>query len=80
MFMFGDQNASLSYLADLKGHGVELAKIPQCGHFSMYSNPPVIVGAYLAVHRTRGGLRPDLQSAEVQCRIPHAWCRSPGGP
>jgi pimeloyl-ACP methyl ester carboxylesterase len=42
MFMFGDQNASLSYLADLKGHGVELAEIPQCGHFPMYSNPPVM--------------------------------------
>jgi pimeloyl-ACP methyl ester carboxylesterase len=42
MFMFGDQNASLSYLADLKDHGVELAEIPQCGHFPMYSNPPVM--------------------------------------
>lgn len=40
MFMYGAQNASLSYLPHLERHGVELAKIPRCGHFPMYSNPP----------------------------------------
>jgi len=42
MFMYGEQNTSLSYLAHLQDHGVELAEIPQCGHFPMYSNPPVM--------------------------------------
>lgn len=40
MFMYGDQNASLSYLSGIAAHGVELAEIPECGHFPMYSNPP----------------------------------------
>jgi pimeloyl-ACP methyl ester carboxylesterase len=39
MFMYGEQNASLSYLSHLKENGVQLAEIPQCGHFPMYSNP-----------------------------------------
>jgi pimeloyl-ACP methyl ester carboxylesterase len=40
MFMFGDQNRSLSYLDHIATHGVELAEISDCGHFPMYSNPP----------------------------------------
>ncbi|MEM8649041.1 MAG: alpha/beta hydrolase [Pseudomonadota bacterium] len=40
MFMYGDQNSTLSYLSDIASKGVELAEIPQCGHFPMYSNPP----------------------------------------
>lgn len=39
MFMYGQQNASLSYLDQLRRCGVALAEIPQCGHFPMYSNP-----------------------------------------
>jgi pimeloyl-ACP methyl ester carboxylesterase len=39
MFMYGAQNASLSYLPTLNENGVELAEIPHCGHFPMYSNP-----------------------------------------
>jgi pimeloyl-ACP methyl ester carboxylesterase len=39
MFMYGEQNASLSYLAHIQANGVELAEIPACGHFPMYSNP-----------------------------------------
>jgi pimeloyl-ACP methyl ester carboxylesterase len=42
MFMYGEQNASLSYLPRLAATGVDLAEIPQCGHFPMYSNPPVM--------------------------------------
>ena len=40
MFMYGDQNAGLSYLADIARKGVELAEIPECGHFPMYANAP----------------------------------------
>ena len=39
MFMYGEQNASLSYLAHLRANGVQLAEIARSGHFPMYSNP-----------------------------------------
>jgi len=39
MFMYGNQNASLSYLSYLNDQGVQLAEIEHCGHFPMYSNP-----------------------------------------
>lgn len=39
MFMYGEQNASLSYLNHIQANGVQLAEIPACGHFPMYSNP-----------------------------------------
>lgn len=39
MFMYGEQNASLSYLQHIHDNGVRLAEIPLCGHFPMYSNP-----------------------------------------
>ena len=39
MFMFGEQNASLSYLDKIEAHGVRLSRIAACGHFPMYSNP-----------------------------------------
>ncbi|WP_025101636.1 alpha/beta hydrolase [Burkholderia sp. A1] len=39
MFMYGEQNASLSYLGAIEARGVTLAEIPRCGHFPMYSNP-----------------------------------------
>ena len=38
MFMYGQQNASLSYLTTLAANGVELAEIPYSGHWPMYSN------------------------------------------
>jgi pimeloyl-ACP methyl ester carboxylesterase len=40
LFMYGDQNSSLSYPRHIEENGVELAEVPQCGHFPMYSNPP----------------------------------------
>jgi pimeloyl-ACP methyl ester carboxylesterase len=40
MFMYGAQNNTLSYLPHLAANGVELAEIPYCGHFPMYSNAP----------------------------------------
>ncbi|MEM9202041.1 MAG: alpha/beta hydrolase [Actinomycetota bacterium] len=46
MLMYGDQNADLSYLPMLAEQpGVQLAEIPECGHFPMYSNPPAMWGA-----------------------------------
>lgn len=39
MFMYGEQNAGLSYLRPIARQGVELAAITACGHFPMYSNP-----------------------------------------
>nr|WP_218627620.1 alpha/beta hydrolase [Pseudomonas sp. dw_612] len=39
LFMYGEQNASLSYLSHIASQGVRLAPIPACGHFPMYSNP-----------------------------------------
>ncbi|MNZ82860.1 2-succinyl-6-hydroxy-2,4-cyclohexadiene-1-carboxylate synthase [compost metagenome] len=39
MYMYGEQNASLSYLGHIQRQGVHLAEIPACGHFPMYSNP-----------------------------------------
>jgi pimeloyl-ACP methyl ester carboxylesterase len=39
MFMFGEQNAPLSYLPQLQKAGVMLACISNSGHFPMYSNP-----------------------------------------
>jgi pimeloyl-ACP methyl ester carboxylesterase len=39
MFMYGEQNASLSYLPTLREHGVQLAEVSHSGHFPMYSNP-----------------------------------------
>ena len=39
MFMYGEQNSSLSYLRKLKANNVELAEIQCSGHWPMYSNP-----------------------------------------
>jgi pimeloyl-ACP methyl ester carboxylesterase len=39
MFMYGEQNSSLSYLTKLSANGVELAEIPYSAHWPMYSNP-----------------------------------------
>lgn len=39
MFMFGDEFGNLPYLGRLEEEGVELASIPESGHFPMYSNP-----------------------------------------
>lgn len=51
MFMYGEQNDGLSYLQHIQSKGVQLAEIPECGHFPMYSNPPVMwreIAAFLA--------------------------------
>jgi pimeloyl-ACP methyl ester carboxylesterase len=51
MFMYGEQNASLSYLSHLKAGGVSVARISCSGHFPMYSNPVEMwatIAAFLA--------------------------------
>lgn len=41
MLMYGEQNNTLSYLPKLaEADGVELAEVPECGHFPMYANAP----------------------------------------
>jgi pimeloyl-ACP methyl ester carboxylesterase len=39
MFMYGEENSALSYLARLAAEDVELAEIPHSGHWPMYANP-----------------------------------------
>lgn len=41
-YMYGATNAHLSYLDDIAAQGVQLACIPDCGHFPMYSNPALM--------------------------------------
>lgn len=54
MFMYGEQNSSLSYLPALAAAGVELAEIPKSGHFPMYSNP-VAMWQRIAEFQAGGG-------------------------
>lgn len=54
MFMYGEQNASLSYLNHIQEQGVVLAEIPDCGHFPMYSNPTLMWKAIAAFHASAG--------------------------
>jgi pimeloyl-ACP methyl ester carboxylesterase len=50
MFMYGEQNAHLSYLPALTAHGVELAPIPHSGHWPMYANPVAMWDRIAALH------------------------------
>ncbi|RAR59341.1 pimeloyl-ACP methyl ester carboxylesterase [Paraburkholderia unamae] len=51
MFMYGEQNASLSYLDAIAEQGVVLAEIANCGHFPMYSNPVAMWQSIAALQR-----------------------------
>ncbi|WP_233342880.1 alpha/beta fold hydrolase [Burkholderia cepacia] len=51
MFMYGEQNASLSYLKHIEWQGVMLAEILDCGHFPMYSDPVAMWQAIAAFHQ-----------------------------
>ncbi len=42
MFMYGEQKRTLSYLSYIESKGVRLSEIPECGHFPMYANPPIM--------------------------------------
>jgi pimeloyl-ACP methyl ester carboxylesterase len=51
MFMYGEQNRSLSYLPRLAANGVQLAEIQRSGHFPMYSNAPEMWNRIAAFQR-----------------------------
>lgn len=51
MFMYGEQNAGLSYLPFIESRGVRLCEVEHCGHFPMYSNPPAMWHAIAAFQR-----------------------------
>ncbi|RDU97672.1 alpha/beta fold hydrolase [Trinickia dinghuensis] len=59
MFMYGEQNASLSYLGHLRDNGVALAEIKHAGHFPMYSNPVEMWGR-LAQFLADAGMNADM--------------------
>ena len=80
MFMYGEQNSSLSYLPALAAGGVELADIPNSGHFPMYSNPVAmwrriaefqsrVSDSQLSVTARAGG---SSRSSSSRRRIPRA--------
>jgi pimeloyl-ACP methyl ester carboxylesterase len=56
MFMYGEQNSSLSYLTKLDANGIELAEIPHSAHWPMYSNPVAMWQRIAEFHSRR---RPD---------------------
>lgn len=60
MFMYGEQNATLSYLDYIHQRGVKLAEIPECGHFPMYSNP---VGMWRHIS--------EFQKSALSARVSH---------
>jgi pimeloyl-ACP methyl ester carboxylesterase len=58
MFMYGEENATLSYLAKLAAGGVELAEIPHSGHWPMYANPVAMWERIAAfIHQGQARLR-----------------------
>jgi pimeloyl-ACP methyl ester carboxylesterase len=50
MFMYGEQNRTLSYLPKLAANGVELAEITRSAHWPMYSNPVQMWDRIAAFH------------------------------
>jgi len=57
-FVFGDAHRSLSYLGQLRDNGVALFEIPACGHFPMYSNPPLM---WLAISEFINGIEGNIR-------------------
>lgn len=57
-FMYGEENSALSYLAKLAANGVELAMVPQSGHWPMYANP-VAMWEHIAAHLHHAPTHPD---------------------
>ncbi len=57
MFMYGQQNGSLSYLKRLADKGIELAEIAHSAHFPMYSNPPAMWSRITGFVLRTNGLR-----------------------
>lgn len=65
MFMYGEQNAGLSYLPLIESRGVQLCEIEHCGHFPMYSNPPAM---WRAIARFQRGTRAQSLAADASSR------------
>jgi pimeloyl-ACP methyl ester carboxylesterase len=66
IFMYGEQNASLTYLPTLRAHGVDLAEIAFSGHWPMYSNPVAMWTEIV-----------DFHARHFSRRTSHAEGRSP---
>ena len=54
LFLYGDRNASLSYLPALRTGGVDVAEIPRSGHWPMSANPVAMWDSITAFHRRHG--------------------------
>lgn len=65
MFMYGEQNNTLSYLPHLASNGVELAEIPHSGHFPMYSNAPEMWRRIAAFQARANEASPATESARA---------------
>jgi pimeloyl-ACP methyl ester carboxylesterase len=61
MFVYGEQNAALTYLPTLRAHGVELAEIPFSGHWPMYSNPVAMWTEIANFYSRHSQLRVDAE-------------------
>lgn len=73
MFMYGEQNSSLSYLPKPSVNGIELAEIPHSAHWPMCSNPAAMREHIAGFHfRRKTGL--------TACRDTLAWTGSPTYP
>lgn len=74
MFMYGEQNSSLGYLAALRDAGVTMVRIPSCGHFPMYSNPPAMwsaIAGFVDAMKEDGPSVRDLSLAGPIGRLRH---------
>jgi hypothetical protein len=77
MFMYGEQNASLSYLPRLLANGVQLAEVQHSGHFPMYSNL-VQMWEQIAAFVSHGGREIAFLNGRPRCdgsghRLHHAF-------
>jgi pimeloyl-ACP methyl ester carboxylesterase len=66
MFMYGEQNRSLTYLPHLAANGVQLAEITRSGHFPMYSNAPETWNRIAAFQRQTATATEPWPAAPVQ--------------
>lgn len=73
--MYGDQNASLTYLPTLTAAGAGLAPIPRSGHFPMYANAPAMWDAITAFLRQPNWTHPHEFPKELLGNPAHSWLR-----
>ena len=72
MFMYGEENSALSYLAKLAAGGVELAEIPHSGHWPMYANP-VAMWERIAAFIHQGARHADLNRSKLSYSRTRRW-------